>query len=65
MIQCLNNDRFLESGWITCAFQRIKTAVDLLILGAVYFGSRKLRKGGISPLLLLCLALAGMAAYGI
>ena len=37
-----------------------------LVLGAVYFGSRKLKKGGISPILLLCVsAAAGIAAYGI
>ena len=37
-----------------------------LVLGAVYFGSRKLKKGGISPILLICVsAAAGIAAYGI
>jgi chromate transporter len=37
-----------------------------LILSAVYFGSRKMKKGGISPVLLICLsALAGIAAYGL
>ena len=36
------------------------------VLGAAYFGSRKLRKGGISPIFLICLsALAGIAVYGI
>ena len=36
-----------------------------LVLGAVYFGSRILKKGGISPILLICIsALAGIAAYG-
>lgn len=36
-----------------------------LALGAVYFGSRKIKKGGISPIMLICLsALAGIAAYG-
>ena len=35
-----------------------------LLLGFVYFGSRKLRKGGISPILLICLsAAAGIVAY--
>ncbi len=35
-------------------------------LAAIYFGSRKLKKGGISPILLICLsAAAGVAAYGI
>ncbi len=37
-----------------------------LILGAIYFGSRKIKKGGISPILLICLsALAGIAACAI
>ena len=37
-----------------------------LVLGAVYFGSRKIFKGGISPILLICLsAIAGIAAYGL
>ena len=36
-----------------------------LALGAVYFGSRRIRKGGISPILLICLsAVAGIAVYG-
>ena len=36
-----------------------------LVLGAIYFGSRKIGKGGISPILLICLsAAAGIAAYG-
>ena len=35
-----------------------------LLLGAVYFGSRKFRKGGISPILVICLsAIAGIVAY--
>lgn len=35
------------------------------LLAAVYFGSRKIRKGGISPILLICLsAVAGIAVYG-
>ena len=37
-----------------------------LALGAIYFGSRKIKKGGISPILLICLsAVAGIAAYGL
>ncbi len=37
-----------------------------LILGAVYFGSRKIKKRGISPILLICIsAAAGIAAYGL
>ena len=36
-----------------------------LVLGAICFGSRKIKKGGISPILLICLsALAGIATYG-
>ncbi|MCR5293737.1 MAG: chromate transporter [Lachnospiraceae bacterium] len=36
------------------------------LLGCVYFGSRKIRKGGISPILLILLsAAAGAAVYGI
>ncbi len=35
-------------------------------LGAIYFGARKLRKGGISPILLICIsAVAGIVVYGI
>ena len=34
-------------------------------LGAVYFGSRRFRKGGISPILLICIsAVAGILIYG-
>jgi len=37
-----------------------------LILGGIYFGSRRLIKGGISPILLICLsAAAGVLVYGI
>ena len=44
----------------------IRPLILTLVLGAVYFGSRKIKKGGISPILLICLsALAGIAAYGI
>ena len=44
----------------------IRPLVLTLVLGAVYFGFRKIRKGGISPILLICLsAIAGIAAYGI
>ena len=36
-----------------------------LALGTIYFGSRKIKKGGISPILLICLSeAAGIAAYG-
>ena len=44
----------------------IRPLILTLVLGAIYFGSRKIKKGGISPILLICLsALAGIAAYGI
>ena len=44
----------------------IRPLVLTLVLGAVYFGSRKIRKGGISPILLIGLsAAAGIAAYGL
>ena len=43
----------------------IKPLILTLVLAAVYFGSRKIRKGGISPILLICIsAAAGIAAYG-
>ena len=36
------------------------------VLGAIYFGSGKMIKGGISPILLICIsAVAGIAAYGL
>ena len=44
----------------------IRPLILTLVLGATYFGSRKIKKGGISPILLICLsAVAGIAAYGI
>ena len=44
----------------------LRPLILTLALGAVYFGSRKIRKGGISPILLICLsAAAGIAAYGL
>ena len=43
----------------------LRPLILTLALGAVYFGSRKIKKGGISPILLICLsAVAGIAAYG-
>ena len=43
----------------------IRPLILTLLLGAVYFGSRKIRKGGLSPIQLICLAAAaGIAAYG-
>ena len=44
----------------------IRPLVLTLVLGAIYFGSRKIKKGGISPILLICIsAVAGIAAYGL
>ena len=35
-------------------------------LGALYFGSRKIKKGGMNPILLICLsAAAGVLVYGV
>ena len=43
----------------------IRPLILTLVLGAVYFGSGKIRKGRISPILFICLsAAAGIAAYG-
>lgn len=43
----------------------IRPLVLTLVLGAIYFGSRKIRKGGISPILLICLsAVFGITIYG-
>ena len=44
----------------------IRPLVLTLVLGAIYFGSRKIKKGGISPIRLICIsAVAGIAAYGL
>ena len=44
----------------------IRPLVLTLILGTIYFGSRKIKKRGISPILLICIsAAAGIAAYGL
>ena len=44
----------------------LRPLILTIVLGTVYFGSRKLWKGGISPILLICLsAVAGVAAYGL
>ena len=44
----------------------IRPLILTLVLGAVYFGSRKINKSGISPILLICLsAIAGITVYGI
>ena len=57
----LKNGVVLQDGGLL-----LRPLLLTVLLGAVYFGSRKLRKGGISPILLICLsAAAGIAAYGI
>ena len=57
----LKNGVIMQGGTLL-----ISPLVLTLILGAVYFGSRKLKKGGISPILLICIsAVAGIAAYGL
>ncbi|ERL22781.1 chromate transport protein [Oribacterium sp. oral taxon 078 str. F0263] len=44
----------------------IRPLILTVVLGVIYFGSRRVKKGGISPILLICLsAAAGIAAYGI
>ena len=44
----------------------IRPLIMTLALGAVYFGAGKIKKGGISPILLICLsAAAGIAVYGL
>ena len=44
---------------------QIRPLILTLVLSAVYFGSRKIRKGGISPFLLILLsAAAGIVVYG-
>ena len=42
----------------------IRPLLLTLMLGAIYFGSRKMKKGGMSPILLLCIsAVSGIVAY--
>lgn len=44
----------------------IRPLILTLVLGAIYFGSRKIKKDGISPILLICIsAAAGITAYGL
>ena len=44
----------------------MRPVILTLVLGTIYFGSRKIKKGGISPVLLICIsAAAGIAAYGL
>lgn len=45
---------------------QIRPLILTLVLGAVYFGSKIIKKGGISPISLICLsAAAGIVAYGL
>ncbi len=47
------------------SYPLIRPLLMTLGLSAVYFGSRRFRKGGISPILLICLsAAAGILIYG-
>ena len=57
----------LKNGIVmTAGSLALKPLILTVVLSAVYFGSRKLKKGGISPILLICLAaVAGIAAYGL
>ena len=56
----VSNGLVVEDGAVS-----LRPLILTLALGAVYFGSRKIRKGGISPVLLICIAAAaGIAAYG-
>ncbi len=42
----------------------IKPLALTLILAVIYFGARKIRKGGISPIMLICIsAIAGIVIY--
>ena len=44
----------------------IRPLILTLVLGALYFGSRNIKKDGISPILLICIsAAAGIVAYGL
>ncbi len=56
----LKNGLVMRSGAL-----QIRPLILTAVLGAVYFGSGKVKKGGISPIGLICLsAVAGIAAYG-
>ncbi len=44
----------------------IRPLILTVVLGTIYFGFVKIKKGGISPIMLICLAaVAGIAAYGV
>jgi len=53
-------------GSVTNVSVDISAAVTTAALGAVYFGSRKIVKNGISPITLICIAgAAGIVVYGL
>ena len=55
-----------RNGIVTEETVRLRPLFLTITLGAVYFGSRKIRKGGLSPIQLICLAAAaGIAVYGL
>ena len=55
-----------RNGFIREETIMLKPLFLTIILGGVYFGSRKIRKGGLSPIQLICLAAAaGIAVYGL
>jgi chromate transporter len=57
----LRNGIVIQSGTLL-----IRPLILTVVLGAIYFGSKKVMKGGISPILLICIsAVAGLAAYGL
>ena len=57
-------DKYIEKLIRDSAFQ-IRPLILTVILAALYFGSGKIKKDGISPILLICLsALAGIVTYG-
>ena len=57
----IKNGFIIEDGTVL-----IRPFILTLVLGTVYFGSRKIKKGGLSPILLILLsAAAGITAYGL
>ncbi|MBQ1321520.1 MAG: chromate transporter [Solobacterium sp.] len=55
-----------RNGIVTEETVRLRPLFLTITLSAVYFGSRKIRKGGLSPIQLICLAAAaGIAVYGL
>ena len=60
LFMILKNGIVIEGGALL-----LRPLLLTLVLGVVYFGSRKISKGGISPILLICLsAVAGIVSYG-